>query len=467
VSRTPTEAPHLRRTLGLFDVVLMIVAALVSLNTMAPLAQNGPVVLWLWPLAILLFFIPEAITVIELSHHYPGEGAVYLWPSRLLGEMHGFLSGWCYWMANIVYVPTLVVSSVGLGAYMFGASGSTLASHGVAIEIGSFGLLSLLIWLNVRGLAAEKWLVNAAALGTLTVGIILIGLAAWLSVRQGLPMTRLAWRPAGFDWHLVSIFSLLCFSLLGLELASNVGDEIREPRRTLPRALLIGASAVVALDVLLTLSLLVAAPPEGINPVQGVLEAVDGLARRIGVTTLAPALAGLIALSVAGAAAAWLAAPARIPYVAALEGHLPRAFGRLHPRYASPHIALLLCGALCALALYMSFAGAGLNEAFLTILDLSVILSLLQYLYMYASVLALVARRGDLELHFSRKTLVLSGVTGLCVTLLATACALVPSRQVEHLGLFELKLLGFCGFVIATGVLCFRLNARAPAREPS
>ena len=100
VSRTPTEAPHLRRSLGLLDVVLMIVAALVSLNTMAPLAQNGPVVLWLWPLAILLFFVPEAITVIELSHHYPGEGAVYVWPSRLLGEMYGFLSGWCYWMAR-------------------------------------------------------------------------------------------------------------------------------------------------------------------------------------------------------------------------------------------------------------------------------------------------------------------------------------------------------------------------------
>jgi amino acid transporter len=112
VSGAQSAAPHLRRTLGGFDVALMIVAGLVSLNTMAPLVQNGPMVLWLWPLAILLFFIPEAITVIELSHHYPGEGAVYIWPTRLLGGMHGFLSGWCYWMANIVYVPTLIVSSV-------------------------------------------------------------------------------------------------------------------------------------------------------------------------------------------------------------------------------------------------------------------------------------------------------------------------------------------------------------------
>jgi amino acid transporter len=379
--------------------------------------------------------------------------------------MHGFLSGWCYWMANVVYVPTLVVSSVGLAAYVFGASGSALASQGVAIEMGSFGLLSLLIWLNVRGLAAEKLLVNVAALGTFMVGIILIGLTAWLAARPGVSVAKLVWQPSGFDWHLVSVFSLLCFSLLGLEIASNVGDEIHDPRRTLPRALLIGAALVGGLDILLTVSMLLAAPPEGINPVQGVLEAVDGVARRTGAGSLAPAIAGLLALSVAGTAAAWLASPARIPYVAALDGHLPAVFGRLHPRYASPHVALLLCGGLCGLALLMSFAGAGLNEAFLTILDLSVILSLLQYLYMYTSLLALVFRRRDLQLYFHRTMLAAAGITGICVTSLATVCAFVPTRQVEHLGLFEGKLFGFCAIVLGSGLLCFRLNSRPlPAR---
>jgi glutamate:GABA antiporter len=465
VSGAQPDAPHLRRTLGGFDVTLMLVAGLVSLNTLAPLVLNGPMVLWLWPLAILLFFIPEAVTVIELSHHYPGEGAVYLWPTRLLGGMHGFLSGWCYWMSNIVYVPTLIVSSVGLAAYMFGVSGTILANNGFAIEIGSFVLLALLIWLNIRGLAAEKLLVNTAALGSLLAGFVLIGLASWVAVRQGLSLTRLIWRPSGFDWHLISIFSLLCFSLLGLEIASNVGDEIRDPRRTLPRALRVGAILVVTLDVLLTISMLLAVPPQGMNPVQGVLEAVDGLARRLSISALAPAIAGLLAVSVAGAAAAWLAAPARIPYAAALDGHLPRVFARLHPRYASPHTALLLCGGLCALALWLSFAGAGLSEAFLTILDLSVILSLFQYLYMYASLLALVFRRHDVKLRFSRTTLAVSGISGLCMTLVATASALVPTRQVTHLGLFELKLLGFCAFVLGAGVICFRLNSRKAAED--
>jgi amino acid transporter len=142
-------------------------------------------------------------------------------------------------------------------------------------------------------------------------------------------------------------------------------------------------------------------------------------------------------------------------------------FARLHPRHASPHIALLLCGGLCALALSVSFAGAGLNEAFLTILDLSVILSLLQYLYMYASLLALVLRRRDIELFFGRTTLAVSGIVGICVTLLATATAFVPTREVQHLGLFELKLFGFCGIVLGAGALCFHLTSRSRPSERS
>lgn len=461
------DSPPLKRSLGLIDVVLMIVAGLVSVNTMAPIAANGPMVLWVWPVAFVLFFLPQGITVIELSQHYPGEGAVYVWPSKLLGDLHGFLSGWCYWMANIVYVPTLAISSVGLAAYMFGISGPTLAGHDGAIESGALALLALLIWLNIRGLKAEKRLVNAAALGTLLVVAALIGFAAWVALREGGGVHILAPHPRRFDWHFLAVFGLVCFSLLGLEIASNVGGEIREPRVTLPRGLLIGALLVACMDVLLTVAMLLAIPSDRMGIVQGVLEAVESLSHRLGLTYLPPTVAALLSLSVAGTAAAWLAAPARIPYVAALEGYLPRAFARLHPRYASPHVALLFCGALCALAVMMSFAKAGLNEAFTTILDLSVILSLVQYLYMYSSLLALVLRRREVELYFNRAVLAAAGVCGFATTLVGTALAFVPTTEVEHTGLFELKLGAFCAAILGAGALCFRLNARGRrARSP-
>jgi amino acid transporter len=452
--------PQLRRALGLADTALMIVAALVSLNTMAPLAQNGPMLLWIWPVALLVFFIPEGITVVELSQHYPGEGAVYVWPSRLLGDYCGFLSGWCYWMANVVYIPTLIVSSVGFVAYLFGASGKGLAANGVAIEAGSLGLLLLVIWLNVRGLASQKWLVNLAAIGTLGVGAFLIVLGSWLAVTHGIPTGALKWHPSGFEWNWVAVFSVVCFSLLGLEVASNVGGEIRNPRRVLPRAILLGALLVASIDLLLSGSMLIAVPASGLSLIQGVLDAAGGMAAAVGLPSPVAPLAGILGLAVAGTAAAWTASSARLPYVAAIEGHLPAAFARLHPRYASPFVSLWVCGALCAVSLGVSFAGAGINEAFQTILDLSVILSLMQYLFMFASLIALVRRPAARTLYFRRWILTLAGISGLCTIVVATTCAFIPTRQVENLGLFELKLITVTILVMGTGAVWFRVNRR-------
>ena len=455
---------HLQRVLGRFDIVLMIIVAIVNLNTLSPIVGNGAMALWLWPLAFAFFFIPQGITVVELSHHYPGEGGVYLWPNRLLGRVHGFLSGWCYWMSNVVYVPTLIVSGVGLAFYVLGERGVALAGNATLVEFASFGVLLVLVGLNVRGLAIEKWLVDLAALGTLLAGALLVGLAGWLAVRDGGTGSALAWRPEQLDWHLLSAFSLTCFSLLGLEIASNVGGEIREPRKTLPSAVLTGAVLSAALYVVLTVAMLVALPREEIALVQGVLQAIGKMAGRVGLSAALPVVAAILALSIIGAASAWLACPARIPYVAAIDGYLPRALARLHPRYASPHVALYVYGLLCALALWMSFAGATLSEAYLTILDLSVILGLLQYVYMYASLLALLLRHRDRPTLFRRRTLLLAGSSGMATTLLGTAFAFVPTRQVEHVWLFELKLAGSCLLLMGVGAVFFRVNsARAAA----
>jgi len=57
-----------------------------------------------WIISLLLFFWPQGIAVIELAHRYPGEGGVYLWAKEVFGDFHGFLSGWCYWTNNMLYV---------------------------------------------------------------------------------------------------------------------------------------------------------------------------------------------------------------------------------------------------------------------------------------------------------------------------------------------------------------------------
>ena len=108
---TTDNQPHLKRVLGRFDLVLLFVVAVFNLNVVPSIAANGGVTVWLWVISLLLFFWPQGIAVIELAHRYPGEGGVYLWAKEVFGDAHGFLSGWCYWTNNMLYVPTVMLYS--------------------------------------------------------------------------------------------------------------------------------------------------------------------------------------------------------------------------------------------------------------------------------------------------------------------------------------------------------------------
>ena len=125
------EQPHLIRALGRRDLVLLFVVAVFNLNVVPSIAANGGVTVWLWIISLLLFFWPQGIAVIELAHRYPGEGGVYLWAKEVFGDFHGFLSGWCYWTNNMLYVPTVMLYFVGVSVYVLGpgTSGSCRQSN--------------------------------------------------------------------------------------------------------------------------------------------------------------------------------------------------------------------------------------------------------------------------------------------------------------------------------------------------
>ena len=114
------KQPHLKRVLGRFDLVLLFVVAVFNLNVVPSIAANGGVTVWLWIISLLLFFWPQGIAVIELAHRYPGEGGVYLWAKEVFGDFHGFLSGWCYWTNNMLYVPTVMLYFVGVSVFVLG-----------------------------------------------------------------------------------------------------------------------------------------------------------------------------------------------------------------------------------------------------------------------------------------------------------------------------------------------------------
>jgi glutamate:GABA antiporter len=161
-----THRPQLKRVLGRRDLVLLFVVAVFNLNVVPSIAANGGITLWLWLVSLALFFWPQGIAVIELSHRYPGEGGVYLWAKKEFGDFHGFLSGWCYWTTNMLYIPTVLLYFVGVSVFILGPSYQGLADNKTFALAVSVVLLTVLVVLNVVGLGVGKWINNVGGVGT-------------------------------------------------------------------------------------------------------------------------------------------------------------------------------------------------------------------------------------------------------------------------------------------------------------
>jgi amino acid transporter len=456
-------APHLRRALGQRDLVLLFVVAVLNLNTVPVVAVGGPVTVWMWLLALLLFFWPQGLAVIELSDRYPHEGGVYLWTKEIFGDFHGFMSGWCYWTNNIFYIPTLLLYVVGISVFIGGPHLQALGNDKLFVSVVAVTLLVAMTGLNILGLGVGKWVNNLGGIGSAATALVLIGLAIAVSHAHGSSLHASDFRVSGVDFHLVNSFGVVCFALVGLELASVMGDEIHDPRRTIPGAVVWGGFISGVLYVGATVAVLLALPSRDIGAVQGIIQAVAHMADTITIGWLVPPIALLLTLAIAGTTSAWLAGSARIPFVAGLDNYLPAALGKLHPRFATPYVALIVQGVVSCAVLAMSFMGSTVEEGYKVLLLLAVVLQLIPYLYIFLALIRLAASRTYVRARYSRPTLWTAGISGLVVTAVGVVLAFVPPDGGEPVGRFEGKMVGGTAFFLLLAAFFFFIYARRPS----
>jgi amino acid transporter len=254
---------------------------------------------------------------------------------------------------------------------------------------------------------------------------------------------------------LLSSFGVICFGLVGLELASIMGDEIQDPQRTVPFAVAWGGVISGILYVGVTLSLLVAIPQSEVSTLQGIPEAVSRMSARVGAAWLTFPFALVLSISIAGIASAWLAGSARIPFVAGLDRYLPSILGTLHPRFATPYVALIVQGAISILFLGMSFIGAQVKEAFETLLKLAVVLQLVPFLYMFAALIRLASHDPERNGYYGKATLKLAGASGFIVTTIGMLLAFYPSPGISSKWVFEVKMWSGTLLLIALAAFFF------------
>jgi amino acid transporter len=462
----PATTPNLIRALGRRDLILLFVVAVFNLNVVPSIAANGGVTIWLWIISLVLFFWPQGIAVIELAHRYPGEGGVYLWAKEVFGDFHGFLSGWCYWTNNMLYVPTVMLYFVGVSVFALGAGHASLADNKTFAMAASLLLLLLLTVLNIVGLGVGKWLNNIGAIGTFLAAAVLIGLGITVWSRFGTTVTAADFRMPHDPWFVLNSFGVICFGLVGLELASVMGDEIKDPRKTLPGAVAWGGIISGALYIGATLTLLVAIGKNDISVLQGIVQAVSHMAGKVGVAWIITPFALMLSLSIAGIGSAWMGGSARIPFVAGLDSYMPSWLGKVHPRYGTPYAALIVQAAVSLILIVINFyASGGVQETFQTMLSLAVVLQLVPFLYVFAALLRFGREADPGAGRYGRGTLLFAGFSGFLTTSLGIVLAFFPARQITSVWKYEAKMFGFTLFFVALAAFFFFVYGRHKAPE--
>jgi amino acid transporter len=458
----------LKRALGFRDLILFYVVSGLSLRWIATAAATGPSAIAVWLTALCGFFLPLAACVLDLSSRYPAGGGLYIWTLEAFGPFPAFMSAWTYWMSNLPYFPAILFFAASSLLYLGGPM-QRLSDSPLYFLAFSVGMLALITALNVVGLNTGKWLNNLGAIGTLIPALVLVALGIISFLRFG-SATHFTWSamvPRPGMKNLIFL-STIFFAFGGCESASFMGDEIREPRRVIPRALFVAGFILAVGYIAGTLSLLVALPAESISGLSGFMTAIDLLARHIGLPGIVAPVAVLVAISSIGAASAYLSSTARLPFVAGVYRYLPSAFGRVHPRFSTPYVALISYGAAGIFFGLLGQAGASVRGAYDMLVAMAVITYFIPYLFLFASAVRMQSQPlplGSFRLPGGKRTIVALA----CIGFLSTACTIVlslfPAEDDAQPALTLFKVVIMTLVLLTAGVAIYRSSRRAQQHD--
>jgi amino acid transporter len=423
---SPSPAPALRRELRLWHLVLFNLSAIAGVRWLAAAAHAGPGSLTLWLLAAVAFFLPSALVVSSLSARFPEEGGFYVWTKHAFGPWHGFLCAWLYFVSNILYFPTLLLSGVAMASYMFGQSGVRYSENPVYAIPVTVTVLWLAFLVNLVGLRVGKWPGLMGGISTYLIAALLCGFGLAIAWRFG-SATHFHFVPEA-TWGNLNFWSQIALAMTGLELAPILAGEIHNPGKNIPRAAWLSGFLGAGFYMAGTAAMLALLPPDRISPMTGLAQAGNLAGTRLGASWLSPLFALLITLGVIGQLTTYIAGNTRLPFAIGLDRYLPAAFAKLHPRWHTPHVSILTQAVLSTLFLLLTELGENLRAAYQILVDMVVIATLIPFVYIFAT-----------GFKYGQR---LAGAAGALIAGIAVVLSCSPPPGIASVWLFELKIIG-------------------------
>jgi len=313
-----------------------------------------------------------------------------------------------------------------------------------------------------------KWLQNAGGVGTYVPLLMLVAIAIAVYLRHG-SATQFSVRNMlpTMDLDTVNFWSQIAFAFTGLELVSAMSEEIRDPRRTLPRAVF-GAGAMIAFMYIVgTFSILALVPATELDPKSGVFHALAIGSTLLKVGVLGVIAAILVTVGNAGGVGSTVAGIARVPFVVGIDRYLPPAFGKIHPKWKTPYVSILVQAGLSGAVLLISQINQSTRDSYQQLIDAAIILYFIPFLYMFLAAIKLSYRKDRLTDPCA--VLIPGGIPGVwiasgiafAVTLLSIGFSVYPPGDATDRLKFQVRLLLWVAGALAVGLSLYWRGARS------
>lgn len=378
-----------KKTISLFGLVMINVIAVDSLRSLPISATYGFSIFFLYGFMALFFFIPCALVTAELATGWPNTGGIYVWVREAFGRRCGFFVIFMQWIYNIVWFPTIMAFIASTCLYYFDPS---LSNNRLVI----FSIVLSLFWLttiiNCFGMKASAILSNLGALiGTLMPMILISVLGiVWLLTGHHLPeeFTQSAFIPDFSNINSYAFLVAILFGLVGLEMSAAHAEEVKNPKRSYPLALLISVVLILTTLICASLAIAIVVPKSQLNIITGLVQAYNIFFDQFGLNWLTPIIVGCIVMGSLAGVGAWVIGPVKGMYASALDGCLPPSFNYLN-RYGAPQKILLLQGLIFTLLSLLFLIMPSVSSTYWILSDMTAQLALFVYLGLFASALKL------------------------------------------------------------------------------
>jgi amino acid transporter len=459
MSTVEQESSHLRKELGLTDLVLTQIMYVVGLTWVGTAGTLGTAQIPIWLAAMVVFYVPQAIVVVYLSRRFPLEGGLYQWTKLGLGEGLAFMVGWNLWFYAIILISELGLVVSNALIYAIGPSALALKGNPILINAVSVVLLGAMVAISIVGLRTSKWVHNAGGALLLIAFAILVALP-FLHVADG---TLRDYHPLAMTIPALTLYNFNIFGKLGVgalsgfEYVAVLAGETKNASRNIGRSVVIAAPIIALMFILGTSAVQAFSAPGEIDLVGPIPQAFrKGLGSVGAAAIVIPFIILLPTARTLGNSSLLFSATSRMPMVAGWDRLIPAWFSRLHARYRTPVNSILFIGGAAFVFMLLGMLNVGEQEMFQTLSNASGILYGMSYLALFAVPLAGLARSGERVPLWIR----VAAVAGFATTVLYVVLSVVPIVDVDSPLKFALKVGGTVVVVNIIGIVIYRLRRR-------